>query len=482
MNKLGIDRRFFLRGSAAALTVGSSAFAQNVPALPPPPMAFRRGRTTIGGKTVHWIAETGETVMRGATGLAEATIFSVAYLAQHARRAARPVTFVWNGGPGGASWQLRENISPRITVPVPGGRGYAFADNPQSLIDASDLVFIDAPGTGFSRMLDASTQSRYWGVEEDGRAFADFILDWLRLHRRLGSPIYLLGESYGGTRAGQVIRNLAEARVELAGMVLVSPTLGSPAEMLSARPEGAPLSLPSQAAVAWYHKRGAHVQETLAQVVAKAETFANGPYATALAGGFAALRVSEADDLSTRLSGFIGLPEEQVRAAGFIVSSTLFRNALLADRNLVIQGGDGRNSYPKPMPGQQVSVVTADAGFDRSAAIEGLIRDDLGYRAIGSYNRDPMPIGAAWNYKYTKPVDAQLIFRDRMATNTRLRVYLAGGYFDTIIPYLEPLAALRATLPPSRFAHHVYPTGHGVFEDPALRATTIGDLRAWYNA
>jgi carboxypeptidase C (cathepsin A) len=475
---MSLDRRALLASSlaATALTVAPQALAQGSP----PPMAVRRGKITLGGKTIAWKAETGETVLKNAAGQPAITIFSVAYMAQGAKPSTRPVTFLWNGGPGGATWHLREHLSPRITKATEAAPRYAFVDNPNSIIDASDLVFIDAPGTGYSRMIDPASRAEYWGIEGDGRAFSDFIAAWLKSHGRLSSPIFLIGESYGGTRAGQVVRNLAEQKIELTGVTLISPALGSTgAGLRSSRRESAALSIPPEACVAWYYKKGAHTAKTLDQVAAEAEAFADGPYAAAIAKGDA-IDPAERTRVAAQLSGFIGLPAEQIEKSNLFVSGNAFRTDLLAERKLTLEGDDGRGSRPTPPAGQSLPPVKPDDKYDVSASIEGLVREDLGYRAVGAYSRDPGEINRAWNSKLTQPADTDLILKERMAANPKLRVLLVGGYFDTIVPYPMPLKALQAALPANRLKRQMYATGHAVFEDVPLRPKTVADLRAWY--
>lgn len=473
-----LDRRALL---ASSFAVGALALAPVALAQPrPAPMAVRRGRTTVRGKTIGWRAETGETAMKGAAGDVRATIFSVAYLAEAAPAATRPVSFVWNGGPGGATWHLREHLSPRITQATKAAPNYAFVDNSHSIIDATDLVFIDAPGTGFSR-VDPSAKAEYWGIEEDGRAFSDFIAGWLKSHGRLGSPVFLIGESYGGTRAGQVVRNLAAQSIELAGVALVSPALGTTGGGLrSGRREGAHLSIPPEACVAWHYKKGAHTNKPLDQVAREAQAFADGPYAAAIAKGDQ-IDPAEKARIAAQLSGFIALPVEDILKANLYVPSATFRSQLLADRGRTLEGDDGRGSRPSPAPGQTLPPVKPDNTYDVSASIEGLIRDDLGYKAVGAYSRDPVEINRAWNNKLTQASDTDQILKARMAANPKLRVFLVAGYFDTIVPYPMPVKTLSAALPADRLETHIYATGHAVYEDEPLRARTTADLKAWFD-
>jgi len=457
------DRRSVLVGSAAALAASvSPAMAQTAI-----PTAVREGRITVRGRTLGYRAETGERVMTNPVGQPRATIFSVAYLEKGANPKTRPVSFVWNGGPGGASWHLREHLSPKMTVAAQMRGHYAFVPNPDSPIDVTDLVFIDAPGTGYSRFFTEDAKPEYWGVEEDGHAFADFIAGWLADHGRLGSPVFLIGESYGGTRAGQIAKFLATRPrpVGLAGVALISPTLGSGGPPTPPQPI---LALPSLAAVAHYHKRGAYAALPLDKVVADAEAFAAGPYARMLAQG----QVTEAN--AELVANFVGLPRQVVLDARLTPSLQQFRTSLIPGERL--DGGDGREHRIPPPPAQD-TVVTANDAYDLHASIVGLLTDELGYTPAGPYVRDPVEANRRWNQKLTGPAYTPEILR---TLPSKPKVFLVAGWYDLIVPYLTPVTALSAAGLGDRLEFHVYPTGHGVYEDLASRPTATDDLRAFY--
>lgn len=464
-----VDRRMMLGATAALWAAATSPTLAQGAAPTAIPTAIRQGRITVRGQAIAYRAETGERMMRNPAGQGRATIFSVAYLAEGADPATRPVSFVWNGGPGGASWHLREHLSPKITVAARGGR-YAFVPNPDSPIDVTDLVFIDAPGTGYSRFLTEDAKPEYWGVEQDGRAFADFIAGWLADHGRLGSPVYLIGESYGGTRAGQIAKVLAARRqpVGLAGVVMISPTLGSGGP---AAPPAPVLALPSLAAVAHFHGRGLRARQPLAAVVRAAEVFADGPYAAALAKG------EVTDTLIDQVTGFTGLPRQTIVETRLAPTLQQFRLGLLADTGERLGGGDGREHRVPPLPAQD-TVVTSNDAYDLHASIVGLLTDELGYTPVGPYARDPVEANRRWDQTLTGPAYTPEILR---TLPSRPRVLLVAGYYDLIVPYRTPLKALAAaSFEPGRLQAHIYPVGHGVYEDIPVRPKATDDLRAFY--
>lgn len=461
-----VDRRMML-GGAAALWAAAGLPANAQTAIP---TAVRPGRISVRGKAIGYRAETGEMLMRNASGQARATIFSVAYLAERADPKTRPVSFVWNGGPGGATWHLREHLSPKMTVKAQTPARYAFVSNPDSPIDVTDLVFIDAPGTGYSRFLAEDAKPEYWGVEQDGQAFADFIAGWLKDHGRLDSPVYLVGESYGGTRAGQIAKFLAARPqpIGLAGVALISPTLGSGGPANLPQPV---LALPSLAATAHFHGRGLRARQPLQAVVRAAEAFADGPYAAAIAGG----EVTET--LVDQVAGFTGLPRQMIVDTKLAPTLQQFRLGLLADKGERLGGGDGREHRVPPPPAQD-TVVTANDDYDLHASIVGLLTDELGYTPAGPYVRDPVEANRKWNQQLTGPAYTPEILR---TLPSKPRVFLVAGYYDLIVPYRAPLKALSAAgFEPGRFQAHVYPTGHGVYEDMASRPKATDDLRAFY--
>lgn len=461
-----VDRRMMLSG-AAALWAGAGLPANAQTAIP---TAVRQGRITVRGRQIAYRAETGERVMRNGAGQGRATIFSVDYIAERADPKARPVSFVWNGGPGGASWHLREHLSPKMTVRAQTKTRYAFVANPDSPIDVTDLVFIDAPGTGYSRFLSEDAKPEYWGVEQDGQAFADFIAGWLKDHDRLASPVYLVGESYGGTRVGQIAKFLAARPqpVGLAGVVLISPTLGSGGP---ANPPQPVLALPSLAATAHFHGRGLRARQPLQAVVRAAEAFADGPYAAAIAKG------EVTDAMVDQVAGFTGLPRQAIVDAKLAPSLQQFRTGLLADKGERLGGGDGREHKVPPPPAQD-TVVTANDDYDLHASIVGLLTDELGYTPAGPYARDPVEANRKWNQQLTGPAYTPEILR---TLPSKPKVFLVAGYYDLIVPYRQPLKALSAAgFAPGRFQAHIYPTGHGVYEDLASRPTATDDLRAFY--
>ncbi|WP_374469964.1 hypothetical protein [Phenylobacterium sp.] len=473
-------------GASALPGVSAAAEAQ----VPAP--ATIRGVARIRGKTIPYRAVASEIVLPTATGAPGATVFSAAYLAEGAAAARRPVTFLFNGGPGGATIALREGLAPRLTVNAATPDGFAFADNPHSLLDVSDLVFVDPPGVGYSRFLTEGAEREFWGVEEDARAVAAFIREWLRANGRAASPKFLVGESYAGIRVGFVAELLAaEPRpTRMAGVVLVSPSTATRGRPPLAGPaDPAVRALPSQAAAAWYHGRGAYRERPVEAVASEAHRFASGPYAAALAKG-AALPDTEAEQIAAQVARYTGFPAATVREAGLKIPVDRFVRELLSDTGERIGGSDARAKAPRSItdtkkpPYDDPSTSPYTLKYDLTKAVEGLFRGEFGYRPASGYVRLSYPANERWNHSVARgPVSMPLLFKDLMAQDPALRVTLMLGYYDLTIPYAGPLEEyLAAGLPKGRFTQSVYPAGHAVFSDDATRRQATDDLRAFYRA
>jgi carboxypeptidase C (cathepsin A) len=231
----------------AALASAAPALAQNSeappaekkgePAVPPPTVSVTRHSGTFGGQRVAYTATAGETYLKAEDGTPRASLFSVAYV-KEPRDPARPVTFLFNGGPGsGSVWLHMGAFGPkRVAIPSDarddGGPPFPLVDNPDSLLDATDIVFIDPVGTGFSHALGKTEAKDYWGVTADAKSVAAFIRLWLGENGRWNSPKFLGGESYGTTRSAAVVNELEGSfnDVSLNGILLVS-TISAPRPM-----------------------------------------------------------------------------------------------------------------------------------------------------------------------------------------------------------------------------------------------------------
>ena len=262
----------------------------------------------LAGRTIRYRATAGTLTIRDKDGKPTASVFYVAYTSPAAPGRRRPVTFFYNGGPGSASLWLHmgsfapmrvQTASPEYIKPAP----YAFGPNPDSLIDRTDLVFIDAVGSGYSRPLGDSKPADFYGVDQDTDAFAKAILRYATKYARWNDPKFIFGESYGTTRSGALAYALQDRGMALNGVVILSSILN-----YGVRQPGFDQVyigyLPSYAATAWYHKKAGQGSE-LEAFVEEARVFANGAYATALAKG-QDLSDQEEDQVAREMSRFTG--------------------------------------------------------------------------------------------------------------------------------------------------------------------------------
>ena len=347
---------------------------------PPPPAerheVWSEGSVTTGGTKIDYCAVAGtlpvhpkdwddaasanDPATKGDTDdspkntTTRASMFYVAYLKRGSEASARPITFLFNGGPGSATvWLHMGAFGPRrvdtANAMHSAAAPYRLVNNDQSLLDASDLVFIDAPGTGFSRISGPEKDKAFYGIDEDAHAFAAFITAFLTKYQRWNSPKYLFGESYGTTRAAVLVNMLqSDPGVDFNGVIMLSQVLA--ANLYPDQPKTSPgndlpyqLGLPTYAATAWYHRqppdeRAVPVPATL---LSEVERFAMSDYAAALAAG-AGLDPVIRNPVIAKLHEFTGLSEDYLRHAELRVSPDEFRQELLRDRGLIIGGTDTR--------------------------------------------------------------------------------------------------------------------------------------------
>lgn len=447
-----------------------------------PASAARTDTILIDGKVIPFRSDITETLLRRADGTPQATMSATSYLAQGTDPAVRPVTFLFNGGPLSATIALRRGIAPEITGAGPQRGTFTFTSNTDSLIDVTDLVFIDAAGTGYGRVLNEEAKAEVWGVQGDAEAFARFIADWLEQHGRTRSPLFLMGESYGGTRAGFLSVALALRGLALKGVILVSPTVaaGGGSPIGTGDPDA--MSLPTWAAIAQFHGRGAYRGLSLDQVTDRAAKFARLTYAPALT-RIDRLSTGERQRIARRIADLTGMAAERIYANGLRVPD--FGDALLAGERL--GRDDARLHAPieemkkLPPPYDEPGSSLARGTYDQTAAYDSLFRFRYGYRPKSAFVSLSLEANRRWNYAVPGGVaNIPTMFRDQMRTNPDLRILVLAGYFDTTVPYSYPMMAYNAaSLPPGRFAFHLLEAGHAVFDDPKARAQAADLARSF---
>ena len=421
--------------------------------------------TTARWKDIDYAASAGWTVLRKKEK-PSAEMFSVSYVAQD-NRAHRPVTFVFNGGPGASSAYLHLGaVGPqRVAFPSDGTLPTMppqLVQNDESWLAFTDLVFVDPVGTGFSRVIedepkkdgddkqkaaDGDDAKEYFGYKRDLESLCEFIGRWLSSNGRWGSPIFIAGESYGGYRVGRLVRILQEtAGVGLNGAILISPAL-----------EFGPLSstdydvlgwidlLPTMALAAVHHGRSRVFERgtPLEDVVGAAEAFATGDYTAFLTRG-ASMPAEERDRILDRLADFVGLPADMVARAEGRLTIGVFARELLRDQRKVVGLYDATITVTDPFPDRE-----SFAGPDPTLAgispaytmgINRQLRAEIGVETDREYAVLSIEVNQAWRndapqHFFVPPVGATDDFRYGMALNPHMKAFITHGRYDLVTPY-----------------------------------------------
>ncbi|WP_269714096.1 S10 family peptidase [Caulobacter sp. NIBR2454] len=487
-----MKKLFALAVSALALA-GPAAFAQDGPkpeaaaerrsdaGIPPPVVSVTKHSGTFGGQRINYRAIAGETYLKDKDGKPLAAITSYTYLKEGPTDPNRPVTFLWNGGPGsGSVWLHMGAFGPkRVVVPSDakddGAPPFPIIDNPESLLDVTDLVFIDPVGTGFSRALGKTDPKDYWGVTKDARSMAQFIRLWLNEHGRWNAPKYIGGESYGTTRAAAVINELEGSYTDVSvnGILLISSILDfSQAADTPGNELGYVTNLPSMAATAWYHNKVADRPATVEEFVAQARAFAIGPYATALLKGNS-ITAEERAAILPQLSRFTGVSQAYLSNANLRLSPSRFYKELLRDKGLTIgrldtryTGVDYDNAGDRPdndpsFYGIDGAYTTAMNAYSRETL---KYSPDVVYSSIGAvgdwdWNLGSGPRGGS-GYLNVAPYLGKAL-----RENSGLRIYAGQGYYDFATPFFGAEYSLNRTGIPNdgRIEWHYYHAGHMMY-------------------
>jgi carboxypeptidase C (cathepsin A) len=488
-NALRPLKRRVVLGLLAAAAALPSAHAATPPDSAPDSVTHHQ--FAVGGQSVDFTVTSATLPLTDDKGERRAGIFHVAYTRDNADPDRRPVTFVFNGGPGASSAYLHLGaLGPRIVpfgtegqMPEPAAK---LVDNPDHWLDLTDLVFVDPVGTGYSRPV--GDGKRYWGVEEDLKSLASFIDRYLTVTGRRTSPTFLVGESYGGFRAAHLPEVLADDHnVTVAGVFLVSPVLEFSlisGDALALLPDV--LRLPSYAAVR-LEQSGALNPAALVE----AEKFALGPYLTALAAtprDEGALRA-----IYPEVARLTGVPEAVIaQHAGRVPLGLFVKEARRADK-LLISRYDGSATAPDPYP--ESNRTRGDALYDNLRSVLGNAMTDylaqsLGVRTDLSYRVSSNQVVRQWNWRsgmggrdgYAGAADS---LREVLASNRGFRVAIAHGMTDLVTPYMTSryvIDHLPASLTRGRVDFGLHPGGHMMYLRAASRAGLHADARRLYPA
>jgi len=478
---------------ATVCLAGPALAADDKPAAAsaePPASVETRHTITVAGRPLEYRAVAETIGLTDGKGEPTASVFTVSYLAEPAAGGQRPVAFVFNGGPGAASVFLHLGaLGPRIldtpasgAVPSPP---ISLADNPSTWLAFTDLVFVDPVGTGFSRGKgkEDNPDKPFWNVRDDVNSLGAVVRRWLTRHQRWSSPVYLVGESYGGLRAAAMARSLPrDVGVTVSGLVLVSPALDTailhPDISNTLAPAFSLSSFATTAAALAGHPLGP-------DGAGEVERFALTDYPT----GLAALRGVPApgDPFIARVAQLIGLPEEVVRRARGRVSGHLFARELRHAQGEVLSLYDGTVTRPSgadPANDNAGDPVLDAAVAAYTAAFQTYAADALGYRTEQPYRVLPREVSREWNWDAAREGGGGLglplsSLENSLLAHPETRLLIVNGRYDLVTPYLSSRwlvdqlsvpASLRAAI-----RLRVYEGGHMMYMRPGSRAALAAD-------
>jgi carboxypeptidase C (cathepsin A) len=435
-------------------------------------------RVRVGGQELKYTTTAGLMPIKDAKGDVEARIFFMAYTRDEAGPVEeRPLLFSFNGGPGSASvWLHLGALGPRRVAapeePMIPAPPFRLVDNDATWLDRTDLVFIDPVGTGFSRAAKPDLNSKFHTLRGDIESVGEFIRMYLTRYDRWASPLYLIGESYGTTRAAGLAGHLVDRGIAFNGLVLVSCALDFQGFVFSSGNDLPFVTyLPSYAAAAWYHKRlPADLQQAgLPAVLKEVERWTDREYVSILVRGDR-LADDERREAAARLARYTGLNAEEIAARHLRIDLSHFRKELLKPQRRTIGRFDARYQ------GIEVSAVGPGPSFDPSlAAVRApytttfnyYIRAEMGYKSDLPYYILGEGVGR-WDFQNEMGYPATTFaLRDAMAKNPHMGVLIASGYYDLATPYravehalaglaLDPILHKNITIETYEAGHMMY--------------------------
>jgi len=411
------------------------------------PPVVTHHQITVDGKLLKYTATAGRLPIKREDGKIEAEMFFVAYALEGQQANQRPLTFAFNGGPGSASiWLHMGALGPKRVVLQPDGfmpaAPYRVADNPYTLLDKSDLVLVDAIGTGFSRAADPELMKKFWGVKGDIEAFSEFIRLYLTRYERWTSPLFLLGESYGTTRAAGVSGYLADRGIAFNGITLLSTVL-SFETIADNKTNDLPfvLLIPSFTMIAgFHHKLPQDLNADMAKARQESEQWASNEYASALAKGDA-LSPDERQKIIEQMARYTGLTRQLIDQANLRVNVQEFTHNLLLDQKLRVGRLDGRFTGPDPeglLDTPFYDPTQAAILPPYTSVFNNYVRTELGYQTDMPYRVFARNAGVEhwdWGSSIQGFPDTASTLREAMVKNPYLKVLVMEGYYDLATPY-----------------------------------------------
>ena len=477
------------------------ATEQPVATDPEARMSITQHSAKFNGKTVKYSVHAGDHFLYDEHRTPKANIYSTAYFADQQTSSERPILFIFNGGPGSSSVWLHMGVFGPKRVVLPsnaepvGAPPYALAHNPLSLIDIADMVFIDPVGTGYSHPLGKYQGKDFWGVKEDAVVMADFVRAFTRQHNLFNRPKYLVGESYGTTRAGAMVKELQEGwgTFDLSGVMLISSIVDFQTGDFNVGNDLPFITfLPTYAATAWYHNAIDRSQfANLEAFLQEVRDFALGEYATVLLKGSLASE-AERESVLLQLERMTGLSKAFLTRANLRINEFQFMKELKRDEGLAVGRLDSR--YLGKESDLNAERFEADpSGYAIDGAYTALInhymRTELNVKRNAQYHILSGQVFSNWNWLYERSARSQGFLNvtpfiaKAMRQNKDFRVFVGNGYYDLATPFFATEHSMNHNgIDPSRVTMKYYEAGHMMYiHEPSLIAI-VNDMRQFLQA
>jgi len=487
---------------SAAFLIAAAPAENKTPYVPAAPAdAVTHSVARVAGASIAYTARAGTITLRNDKDQVTARMFYTAFTKDGADLRNRAVTFFYNGGPGSSTIWLRMGSFAPMRVQSKnaqqiGTAPFSLVNNEYSLLDKSDLVFVDAPQTGYSRILGVGAPKDFIGVDQDARAFTQFIKRYSTQFARWNSPKFLFGESYGTTRDCVLVNMLQDDGVQMNGVVLLSSVLNFGLggvfgfEPIGGGDWGYVTYLPTEAATAWYHHK-AGSGTSLAAFVKQAEAYAGGQYLHDLAKGSDLSSMQFNDDVA-KLHQYTGLSEDYIRSSNLRVPYNRFMQALLRNNDTVVGRFDSRfTTYDLDRNADSPDWDPSDVGMSGAFVALGnsYMTQTLGFHTNMEYRPTAYAqLGQRWDFKHNgndPPANVAPDLARAITTNTHLYVFSAGGYYDLATPFFGTEYTLNhlglAPALQKHITHGYYEAGHMVYLNPQSLAAFKADLARWYD-